>query len=177
MNSNQKHGNAILKIASLSLLLSALSVGAQTPINPPEILSAHNTARASVGVPALTYSDTLATSAQAWADHLKTTRNCDMEHSSGNVGENLYWAGAWSNGPTQKIAPRHVVDSWVKEKFNYDYKSNSCAPGKVCGHYTQVIWKNTQQVGCGMAICTNPKNQVWVCQYSPAGNHIGQKPY
>jgi pathogenesis-related protein 1 len=177
MNRKPMHHNVALRIASLSLFLGTVSASAQTPINSTEILSAHNTARAAVGVPALTYSDTLANSAQAWANHLKNTRNCNMQHSSGNVGENLYWASAWSNGPAQQIAPQQAVDSWVKEKTDYDYSSNSCAPGKMCGHYTQVVWKNTQQVGCGMAVCDSPKNQVWVCQYSPPGNYIGQKPY
>jgi pathogenesis-related protein 1 len=147
------------------------------PVNPTEIVNAHNAWRKLVGAPALTYSDTLAASAQAWADHLKATNNCSMQHSNGAVGENLYWAGAWSNGPAQTVSSQAVVDSWASEKANYTYATNSCAAGKVCGHYTQVVWKNTTAVGCGMAVCDSPKNQVWACQYSPAGNYVGQSPY
>lgn len=146
-------------------------------VNPGEIVAAHNIWRAEVGVGKLTYSDELAVSAQAWADHLKATRNCNMQHSQGKEGENLYWAGAWSNGPAQNVKSKEVVDAWAGEKQDYDYTNNRCAPGKVCGHYTQVVWKNTTSVGCGMAVCENPKNQVWVCQYLPAGNWVGQKPY
>ncbi|MDO9190699.1 MAG: CAP domain-containing protein [Sulfurimicrobium sp.] len=46
----------------------------------------------------------------------------------------------------------------------------------MCGHYTQLVWKKTTAVGCGMAVCGS-RDQIWVCQYSPAGNWAGQKPY
>lgn len=146
-------------------------------VNPSEMVAAHNIWRAQVGVEGVTYSETLAASAQAWADNLKTTRNCNMQHSHGKEGENLYWAGAWSNGPAQDVKSKEVVDAWASEQKDYSYASNSCAAGKVCGHYTQVVWKNTTTIGCGMAQCDNPKNQVWVCQYLPAGNWVGEKPY
>ncbi|MEM6522020.1 MAG: CAP domain-containing protein, partial [Cyanobacteria bacterium P01_C01_bin.70] len=44
-----------------------------------------------------------------------------------------------------------VVAAWVAEKADYDYASNSCASGKVCGHYTQIVWRETTAVGCGVA--------------------------
>ncbi len=71
-----------------------------------------------------------------------------------------------------------AVDSWASEVPWYDYASNSCnAPaGKSCGHYTQVVWAKSTEVGCGVAICDD-KGQVWVCNYKPAGNYSGQKPY
>lgn len=163
---------AMLWIGLLSSF-SALSAG----VNPSEMVAAHNIWRSEVGVGGVTYSETLAASAQAWADHLKATRNCSMQHSNGKEGENLYWGGAWSNGPAQDVKSKEVVDAWGSEKKDYTYSSNSCGAGKVCGHYTQVVWKNTTHVGCGMAVCDNPKNQVWVCQYLPAGNWVGQKPY
>jgi pathogenesis-related protein 1 len=163
--------------AASTLPPGSISTPASTSPSADAIVAAHNSWRSAVGVPALTYSDTLAASAQAWADNLKTTKNCSLTHSNGASGENLYWASAWSNGPAQTITPKQVVDAWGSEKANYNYASNSCAAGKTCGHYTQVVWKNTTSVGCGMAVCDSPKNQVWVCQYLAAGNYVGQKPY
>jgi len=155
---------------------------AQTPwphgVKPDEMLAAHNAWRSKVGVPGLRYSEALAQSSQAWAEHLKVQHACRMQHSGASmVGENLYWAGAWSNGPAQAIQARHVVDAWGAEVADYDHQNNHCAPGKACGHYTQVVWKTTTHVGCGMALCEKPRDQVWVCQYSPAGNMIGEWPY
>lgn len=168
-----KKTNVALLLVGLLGSFAAWGAG----VSPKEMVAAHNIWRAQVGVGEVTYSEELAASAQAWAEHLKTTRNCSMKHSSGKEGENLYWAGAWSNGPAQDVMSKEVVDSWASEKKDYTYEDNSCGAGKVCGHYTQVVWKNTTTIGCGMAVCDSPKNQVWVCQYLPAGNYVGQKPY
>ena len=96
------------------------------------------------------------------------------------MGENIFWAGAvtWSDGKTAKqdVTPTQVTDSWGSEKANYTYSSNSCEAGKTCGHYTQVVWSKTTEVGCGTAVCDD-STQVWVCNYSPAGNMAGEKPY
>lgn len=155
---------------------------AQTPwphgVKPVDMLAAHNAWRAKVGVPELLYSEALAQSSQAWAEHLKAQQGCRMQHSGAPmVGENLFWAGAWSNGPAQIVLARHVVDAWGAEVADYDHQNNRCAPGKECGHYTQVVWKGSTHVGCGMALCDKPRDQVWVCQYTPAGNMIGEWPY
>jgi pathogenesis-related protein 1 len=149
-------------------------------IDGASLVAVHNKWRAEVGVPGLSYSKTLAVSAQAWADQLKDSYGCNMKHSTGAVGENIFWQSAviWSDGRRElrHVAPKEVVDSWGSEKRNYSHAVNACKPSEVCGHYTQVVWKNTTSVGCGMAVCGN-QDQIWVCQYSPAGNWAGQKPY
>lgn len=146
-----------------------------------EMVTAHNKYRSIVGAPALTWSATLATTAQAHADKLKATQGCNPAHShAAGLGENLFWASAisYSNGPSklQEITPTQVTDSWGREKDDYSYATNTCAPGKVCGHYTQVIWKATTEIGCGNAVCSD-NTQIWVCNYSPPGNYVGQKTY
>ncbi len=157
--------------------------GAVVPVNRAAVLAAHNKWRAEVGVAPLSYSTELEASAQAWANSLKRTNHCQMRHSKadGKYGENLYWASAimWSDGhrELQKIAPESPVDSWGKEKADYDYTANKCKSGKVCGHYTQVVWKGTRRVGCAYAVCEDSQEQIWVCQYLPAGNWVGEKPY
>jgi hypothetical protein len=54
----------------------------------------------------------------------------------------------------------------------------------VCGHYTQIVWKTTTRLGCGVALCDQnspfmgfPKWEFWVCNYAPPGNYNGQRPY
>jgi pathogenesis-related protein 1 len=153
-------------------------------IDSAAIVDAHNKLRSDVGVTEkLSYSSALAASAQAWAYNLKQTNHCQMRHSkpNGKYGENLYWEGALSRSDGRKellnVTPDQVVDLWGREKANYDYASNQCTQGKLCGHYTQIVWRTTTSVGCGMAVCEDTKEQVWACQYLPAGNWIGRKPY
>ena len=38
------------------------------------------------------------------------------------------------------------------------------------GHFTQVVWKDTRQLGCGVAMCDG--GEIWVCNYSPPGNFV-----
>lgn len=148
------------------------------------IVAAHNAWRAEVGVTEpLRYAKDLAASAQAWANELKRTDRCEMRHSEpkGQYGENLFWASAvrWSDGRValQPITAQQVVDDWGSERDDYDAARNRCAPGKVCGHYTQVVWRDTREVGCARAICEDTQTQVWVCHYRPAGNWVGRRPY
>src|SRR5262249_12464923 len=69
-----------------------------------------------------------------------------------------------------------AVASWVAEAKDYDYASNTCAPGKVCGHYTQVVWRATEKLGCAVYTCAalTFKSTI-VCDYGPGGN-TGGKP-
>ncbi len=163
--------------------LLGTSLAAAQPIDRAAMLAAHNQWRAEVGVAPLTYSPSLETSAQAWADQLRQTRACRMQHSKteGRYGENLYWSSAlrWSDGRREaaQVSPAQVVNSWGSEKRDYSYAQNSCQPGKVCGHYTQLVWHSTTEVGCARALCADSQDQVWVCQYQPAGNWVGRKPY
>lgn len=157
---------------------------AAEPIDSTAIVAEHNQLRAEAGVTTpLHYSAALAKSAQRWANHLKQSRHCQLHHSDtkGRYGENLYWASplVWSDGrkETRKVMPGEVIASWGKEKADYDHSSNTCAAGASCGHYTQIVWRETLKVGCGMAICGDSHEQVWVCHYSPAGNIAGERPY
>ena len=43
------------------------------------------------------------------------------------------------------------------------------------GHYTQMVWRETTRLGCGQAICNG--TLIVACNYSPAGNVLGRKPY
>lgn len=151
------------------LSLSGPAVAQPEPQRFAGTVAAHNQARQAVGVPPLQWSAELAVTAQRWADKLRESR-CAMRHSgAAGLGENLAWASG------QALSPGQVVGMWVGERRDYDATRNSCAPGKVCGHYTQVVWRGTTHVGCGMASCGN--SEVWVCNYTPPGNYVGQRPH
>ena len=171
-----------LGVFTLALFLALPAYAAK--VEPAAIIAAHNRLRAEVGVTKkLSYSKALAANAQAWANNLKRTNACQMRHSEpdGKYGENLFWGSAvdWTDGrkEQQKVSSKRVVEEWGSEKADYDYAANQCKFGKMCGHYTQIVWRNTTKVGCGVAVCDDTLEQVWVCRYQPAGNWVGKRPY
>jgi hypothetical protein len=150
-------------------------------------LSRHNIVRTRLGLTPLFWSNRLAGYAQQWANHQAITQNCSMQHRPQHNslfkqrhGENLFWASPkrWSDGRTelQTISIGEVITSWADEVVDYHYQSNQCRTGAQCGHYTQIIWRETQAVGCARVVCPD-KSQLWVCNYHPAGNYIGEQPY
>ena len=133
-----------------------------------QILDAHNQWRGNHGVTPLVWSDELASVAQAWADKLIQQERLEHRFNS-PYGENL------ASARGQQLSPERVVRMWGEEIKDYDYATNSCASGKVCGHYTQIVWSKTTELGC--AVARSDGREVWVCNYNPAGNILGQKPY
>jgi pathogenesis-related protein 1 len=144
-----------------------------------------NASRAAVGVPPLVCDPIAAQVALNYANMCtyahNANRNTDyaaLGGAAGGVGENIA-----AGSPTEAIAT--AIASWINEESSYDYATNACAAGQMCGHYTQVVWKTTTAVGCAHVSCTMPNAALggaprWdfsVCDYSPPGNYIGQKPY
>ncbi len=130
------------------------------------MLAAHNSVRAGHAVPTLAWSDELAKYAQKWANTLIATG--EFAHSRNpRYGENLFEISGRS------ATAYDVVSAWTSEAKNYDYRNNTCSG--TCGHYTQVIWRDTKLLGCGVA--RNRTREVWVCDYEPPGNIVGERPY
>jgi uncharacterized protein YkwD len=121
-----------------------------------EILNAHNEKRAENGSPDLSWSDELASYAQAYAD--KYDCSGTLTHSGGKYGENL-GLGYTTTG---------VVDAWYDEKSYYNPSSPAAS------HFTQVVWKSTTKLGCAKITCDNIWGQYTICSYDPAGNVGGQ---
>jgi hypothetical protein len=160
------------------------------------ITAAHNMVRAmvqtSTPLPPLTWSPTLAEYAQQWTDTLAMT--CSQMHRSSaelqskGYGENL---AAFASYPTPPMSTaQQAVSGWAGEvacwTFGQFMRTDSCSASCVaqmssdgCGHYTQVVWRKTTQVGCGVSTCTKGGEMwdIWICNYSPAGNFVGQNPY
>jgi pathogenesis-related protein 1 len=133
-----------------------------------QMVDAHNTWRQDLGVKPLTWSPKLAAFAQEWADKL-AAENEFKHRTDHHYGENL----AAAQG--QSMSPTGVVKMWGEEVKDYNYNSNSCKPGEMCGHYTQLVWHKTTEVGCAKSKAID--KEVWVCNYNPPGNYQGEKPY
>lgn len=127
-----------------------------------------NAARADVGVAPLAWDDTLAAYARRYAGERKG--DCKLVHSGGPYGENIFWgSGNWTAGD--------AVAAWVLEKRDYNCSDGSCAAGRSCGHYAQIVWANTSRVGCAAVTCDAGRGTFIVCEYDPPGNLLGVRPY
>lgn len=135
---------------------------------PADYLNCHNSARAQVGVANITWSASLASYAQTYAN--QRISDCALTHSGGPYGENL------AKGSSSGFSGTTAVNLWVAEKQYYSYSSNACIGTNQCLHYTQVVWRNSVNVGCARVQCTNGWYYV-ICSYDPPGNWVGEKPY
>ncbi|MBL9130405.1 MAG: hypothetical protein JNG86_04350 [Verrucomicrobiaceae bacterium] len=125
----------------------------------------HNEARAQVGAAPLVWSDELSEFAQEWADEL--ARRDTMKHRGGHsYGENL----AYGTHVNAAAAAR----MWLDERSAYDGGPIGQGNFSAIGHYTQMIWGSTTEVGYGIARVG--RNTYVVANYAPAGNVIGERP-
>jgi len=139
------------------------------------LLTTHNLERAQVGAPPLRWNPELAVAAQSWAEYLAATGR--FEHAPENPldpeGENL-WAG--SKG---RFALEAMTAAWIREKkfFRPGLFPDNSITGRVedVGHYTQLVWRDTREVGC--AIATGQREDILVCRYAQAGNWRGERPF
>ncbi|NXT50246.1 CRIS2 protein, partial [Pluvianellus socialis] len=110
-----------------------------------------------------------AENAQKWANQ------CTLSHSPANLrttttqcGENLFMSTApfsWSD----------AIQAWYNEEKDFEYGIGAKIESAVIGHYTQLIWYNSHQVGCAVAYCPGKQfNYFYVCQYCPPGNNVMQ---
>ncbi len=112
-------------------------------------------------------------------------------------GEN--WSHSFKSPPTTgTISSKHVT-AWLSEKEAFDSmnnhrpyvvgdeesKTDPLGKAIIVGHYTQIIWKDTRNVGASKWVCrtkdgSQRKNEsqfeVIFANYDPPGNYKGQSP-
>ncbi|MNQ92378.1 Cysteine-rich secretory protein family protein [compost metagenome] len=130
----------------------------------------HNLVRKEVGVPNLSWNVKLAKVAQKYANTL-ASKKCTLKHSHNpKYGENLFM------GHGVVYTALDASKAWYTEKRMYSYSKIGYNNYQAVGHYTQMIWKNTTEVGVGVAICKDG-GYIFVANYFPKGNYIGKYPY
>ena len=83
-------------------------------------------------------------------------------------GENLYYF--WTSARDLTVTGADAVDDWYDEIKDYDFAKGRSKNGGVVGHFTQLIWKGSTQLGMGVA--RNSQNKVFVVgNYHPGGNY------
>jgi hypothetical protein len=164
---------AAVPINSAYPLLSAASATpAQVGSYGPRLLRAHNAERAAVGVTLLAWDEQLAASASTYAAQLAqlgTLRHSDRA-TRGGAGENLWM------GTRGYFTPEQMVDNWASEKrmFRPGIFPNVSTTGNWAdvGHYTQMVWRQSGAIGCGVA--SSRSSDFLVCHYAPKGNIDGR---
>ncbi|KAL2708057.1 SCP superfamily [Kluyveromyces marxianus] len=132
------------------------------------VLDTHNSLRARhQDTGSLVWNDDLAAYAYNYAQSLKggdsDPCNYILKHSGGQYGENL---AAGTNS-----APADLVNLWYDEIKYYDYNNITGIEhdGHEVGHFTQLVWASSTDLGCSVERCTNGAVYL-ICEYSPAGN-------
>jgi hypothetical protein len=141
---------------------------------PQILLDRHNLERRAAGVPPLAWDPRLAASAQAYAVTISRTGQLvhSPRQSRPGVAENL-WVGS-----AGAFAPDAGIASWAAERSDY-FDGVFPAVSRTgnwldVSHYTQMIWRTTTHVGCGLV--RSGRWEALVCHYSPKGNRDGQRP-
>ncbi|XP_067037755.1 Golgi-associated plant pathogenesis-related protein 1-like [Acropora muricata] len=129
----------------------------------------HNEYRLKHQVEAVTWNETLAKGAIQWASYLAA--NDKFEHEKNIIpGENLYLSGT----PPPKEPCSEASQLFYAEIKDYDYDK----PGFTMrtGHFTQLVWKKTREIGADFKIRTDGRLVV-VVRYFPPGNYVGEEPF
>ncbi len=168
---------AMTRLTGIALLMAAAPAQPQEArdghLRERDMLEAHNLARDQVGLPPLIWNESLVRDAEGWANHL-AQRNL-FDHASPEIrkgqGENLW------RGTRDRWSPWEMIGFFLAEKRdfrpgNFPEVSHTGRWSDV-GHYTQIIWPDTREVGC--AIVRTASDEVLVCRYWPAGNVWGQR--
>jgi len=140
------------------------------------LLKIHNKARKEVDVPPVKWSNKIASYAQEWADQIAETGEIKHRPPTGKwarkYGENLAFHESVVEG----------AELWYAEIK--DYTPGTPIPRDFsrfkAGHYTQMVWKKTKEIGAGKAVIRQGPFKgllAIVCNYNPAGNFVGEKPY
>lgn len=174
----RQDGNGAID-ASGTMIDAPIPGGTGEPAELAGMTLYHNQVRAMVqtptALPPLTWSASLAATAAAWANQCQDTMaptgliDHNPNRSQGHpyyVGENIYGGGGAATA-------QGAVNLWAAEKPNYNPMTGACSGGE-CGHYTQIVWRTTLEVGCALKACTGLQygNSI-VCNYGPGGNNGG----
>jgi uncharacterized protein YkwD len=153
-------------------LASPQPAAAAAPMGFAErLLIAHNLERDRQNVPRLKWSARLAGEAQAWAATLARSNRFEHSNDRSGAGENL-WMGSAGRYSAEAMIDEFVAEGRMFRAGQFPNVSKTGSWHDV-GHYTQLIWPATEEVGCAVARGTN--NDILVCRYYPAGNVMGER--
>uniref|UniRef100_A0A8C3I904 ShKT domain-containing protein n=1 Tax=Chrysemys picta bellii TaxID=8478 RepID=A0A8C3I904_CHRPI len=111
-----------------------------------------------------------AKNAKSWAEQCIYSHSPVSRRKVGNItcGENLYYSSvpkSWSS----------ALQGWFDERDSFTFGVEPTSSNAVTGHYTQMVWYKSYEIGCSFAFCPYSAlyKYYYVCHYYPAGNVVG----
>ena len=182
----------VLFVAATLLLTGPATISTQETESQVGMTAAHNRVRTNInsGLPPTTGEPVqplpdMPLAPMMWADDLAAgsqayLNTCTAGHDPNRParqGENI--ASRVSSVALSPVDPWFAVHGWAGEASKYDHATNVSTGGfAATGHYTQLVWNTTVEVGCGFVDqneCPNmfpgfPFQQRYLCRYRPGGN-------
>jgi uncharacterized protein YkwD len=151
---------------------AANSQGGETSAFSARLLLAQNAERRSLGLRPMRWDPQLAAAASTYANEMAATG--EWGHSDDedrpDQGENLWM------GTRGAYTAEEMVGDWIAEKkvFRAGVFPDVSSTGNWAdvGHYTQIVWADTDRIGCGLG--SSSDDDYLVCRYAHAGNVMGE---
>ncbi|KAG0650267.1 putative pathogenesis-related [Hyphodiscus hymeniophilus] len=143
----------------------------------------HNSCRSKHSGENVSWNETLASYAAI------TAKTCvfahDMSEGTGHYGQNIASQGSSSSDAwtLESALENAIISEWYSEEslFTNLYGQESPSGTGDFLHFTQVVWKNSLEIGCAVQACPTansifPGMYTWftVCNYYPQGNVEGE---
>jgi len=176
-------GRAFQVVAAATLLVTPLAMSAEFATGSAfktsdveSFVAYHNRIRAAVGVAPVEWSTAIAAHAQKWADRLAAEGKLEHRPVDGE------WARVYGENLAIDSSILACAKAWHSEIEQYPSLQPipSDFSGFTAGHYTQMVWRTTKRIGAGVAVVKYGRfmgSTLVVCNYDPAGNIVGRKPY
>jgi Cysteine-rich secretory protein family len=167
---------SLTRLLLFVLALITLPARAEAPGSAPDsfsakVLALHNAERTRLGIAPMSWNPQLARQAREWAQYLAARGAFQHSRDTGGAGENL-WMGTSGAFPPEAMIGAFIGERKYFRPGHFPQVSRTGRWSDV-GHYTQLIWPATRELGCALAQGTG--RDVLVCRYFPAGNIIGQR--
>lgn len=168
-NSLKEKKELVPELSKTSTTMSGKIGGINIEQYKMRVLLKHNELRNIHNSPELQFNEELNAKAQEYAKNLFESNNNKKKYFSFNMfkdsflGENILIA--------KKKSPEDICKQWYDENKNYNYGTNKFQNN--AAHFTQMIWKNTKEIGIGFHF-DNDSNFCLVVYYYPSGNTLGE---
>lgn len=132
------------------------------------MLNQHNTYRMRHNAANLTWSSTLAAAALVNANN-NANNNLFVHTTNNQYGENIAYQWGYDN-------PEYLGFLWYDEERQYNFQTGSFSDAT--GHFTQLVWLATSQIGCAYVQAQNTLSNngyyYLSCEYNSPGNYAGE---